>query len=59
MSMINWDNAPLPRRRERIATAALQAVVKLMPAAPNGVIARQAVGLADALIAQLDKEEVP
>jgi hypothetical protein len=43
-------------RRERIATAAMQSVVQLMPSASNEVIARQAAGLADALIAELDRD---
>lgn len=43
-------------RRERIATAAMLGVVQIMPSAPNGVVARQAIGLADALIAELENE---
>lgn len=42
-------------RRERIATAALAGLVQAIPHAPNEVLAQQAVGLADALIAELDK----
>jgi hypothetical protein len=48
-----WKKA----RRERIAAAAMQGLIRIMSAAPNDVIARQAVNLADALIAELDKEK--
>lgn len=56
MTMVDWHSAPLARQRERIATAAMQALIQTMPSAPDAVIARQAIGLADALIAELDKE---
>lgn len=47
-------------RRERIATAVMPALVQTMSSAPDEVIARQAVGLADALIVKLDeKDHVP
>lgn len=46
-------------RRERIAVTVMPAIVRIMPAAPNEDIARQAVGLADALIKELDKERQP
>ena len=46
-------------RRERIATAVLQGLVQVMYSAPNEVLAQQSVNLADALIAELDKESKP
>jgi hypothetical protein len=59
MTSIRWEthgDELKKARRERIATAALQAMVNLTPHMPNADLARQAVGLADALIAELDKE---
>ena len=55
MTSLRWPTED-KARRERIATVVVPAIVRIMPAAPNEVIARQAVGLADALIAELDKE---
>lgn len=59
MTSIRWEahgDEWKKARRERIATAAMQEMLRVMLSAPNDVIARQAVGLADALIAELDKE---
>lgn len=44
-------------RRERIATAAMQGLLQQFSHKANETLARQAVGLADALIAELDKEK--
>ena len=58
MTSIRWETHGdewKKARRERIATAALAGLVQAMPRAPNEVLAQQAVGLADALIAELDK----
>lgn len=43
-------------RRERLATAAMQGLLQQFSHMPNEVLARQAVGLADAIIAELDAE---
>lgn len=57
MTTLKWLEYDGDRqRRERIAAAALAGLVQAMPRAPNEVLAQQAVGLADALIAELDKE---
>ena len=52
----HWALSDTKARRERIATAVMQGLVPVLYSAPNDVLARQAVGLADALIAELDKE---
>lgn len=60
MTSLRWPTeVDSKARRERIATAAMQAVIAVAPAMPNETIARQAVGLADALIAELEKAGEP
>lgn len=52
-----------PTRRERISTAALQGLLSTHTATPyedrwaNAELAHEAVSLADALIAELDRED--
>lgn len=52
----DWAAEAEKHRRERIATAAMHALLMRTPQMPNEVLARQAAGLADALIAELDKK---
>jgi hypothetical protein len=56
MTSIRWAVDDKKARRERIATAVMPTLVQMLSSAPNEVIARQAVGLADALIAKLDEQ---
>lgn len=58
MTSIRWETHGdewKKARRERIATVVMQGLVTVLYLTPNDVLARQAVGLADALIAELDK----
>lgn len=59
MTSVKWTDVidSDKARRERIATAAMQGMLQQFSHMPNETLARQAVALADALIAELDKEK--